>query len=91
MIVMCKADYIVKLNNVYANLEEYINVFEKEALVISEAKCQLLLNKKIDSFVVDGIYVESDFYSDKCYLYFNEYQIILYIVNDMIVHYDFVM
>ena len=47
-------NYLYLSNKTYKELEEYIDVFEKESIVIDKFKCLLLQEEEIDDFSVNG-------------------------------------
>ena len=93
LIVMClmislialKSDYILKADQVYANLEEYQEIFEAEAEVIDVFKCLLARNEEINDFCTDGICV-SVFQNGNDYeLFFLDYEMSVSVYEKQII------
>ena len=52
--IIAMNNYLYLSNKTYKELEEYIDVFEKESIVIDKFKCLLLQEEEIDDFSVNG-------------------------------------
>lgn len=89
-LIVIKNDYIFKANNIYINLREYEDIFEKEAKVIGHAKCYILQNDDLDDYMVDGIYVSVYNTSNGYKLVFDEYVMELEVYDRQIVDFKMV-
>ena len=69
----------------YINLQENEELFAKEARIINYMKCALLRNEGIESFYVDGIYVDVYESSNGYYLYFDNYEMNIEIYDKQII------
>lgn len=56
-VIAVKSDYLYKANEVYYNLQEYEEVFNLEAQILSYIKCVLLRNEQLEDFVTNDCYV----------------------------------
>ena len=52
--IIAMNNYLYLSNKTYKELEEYIDIFEKESIVIDKFKCLLLQEEEIDDFSVNG-------------------------------------
>ena len=52
--IIAMNNYLYLSNKTYKELEEYIDVFEKESIVIDKFKCLLLQEEEIDDFSING-------------------------------------
>ena len=86
-VIAIKSDYIEKANEAYCNLEEYQHIFEKEAYVISYAKCLLLQQNDLQDFYINGIGVNVYKHSNGYELYFDNYVIDIDVYDKQIVNY----
>ena len=84
---MAKADYLFTANNVYLNLKDYEQNYEKKCVVVSYVKCHLLQYESLEDFSIYGInvYVEENskgyrirFDDNTLDIVLNEYEIIDY-------------
>ncbi len=57
-LIALKADYIYKANSIYHKLEEFEDLFNKEALILNYAKCSLMKEDNLSDFYISGISVE---------------------------------
>ena len=96
LIVMCtmmsliaaKADYIYKADTIYTKLEEFEELFEIEAHVLTYVKCVLMQEKQLDDFSAGGAYV-SIYNSRNGYdLYFLNYVMEIDVFEKQIVNFD---
>ena len=87
-IVTAKIDYLNKANEVYLNLREFESVFEKEAQVISEAKCILAKEQELYDFQAGRIDVRVYRNSRGYELYFDEYVLTLTVHENEIVDFE---
>ena len=51
-------NYLYLSNNAYKELEEYLDIFEKESIILDKFKCLLLKEEEIYDFSVNGYYVD---------------------------------
>lgn len=86
-ILVSKLDYISKINNVYANLNEFIDSFADEAMIINHVKCILLQNEELDSFNVNGLDVEVYKQNDGYTLFFADKQMNIDVYDNMVIDY----
>lgn len=56
-LIAAKSDYIIKADQVYANLQKAEEDFEAEAYVIDTFKCMLARREEITDFYTNGISV----------------------------------
>ena len=93
LIVMCvmmsliaaKADYIIKADLVFANLEKCEEDFETEAFVIDAFKCMLARKEEIGNFETHGIYVSVYWKKDGYELHYLDCRMSVIVYEDMIV------
>lgn len=52
--IIAMNNYLHLSNKTYKELEEYIDIFEKESIVIDKFKCLLLQEEEIDDFSING-------------------------------------
>ena len=89
-LIAMKSDYIIKADQVYANLEKFEEVFEAEAIVIDRVKCLLARNEEIDDFCSEGICVNV-YRKGNCYeLFFLDYQMSLLVCEKQIIDFSVV-
>lgn len=87
-LIAAKADYIYRANTIYRQLEEFEELFETEAKVLTYAKCALMQEAELDDFVASGIYV-SVYNSNSGYdLYFLDYVMEMDVYDKQIVNYS---
>ena len=96
LIVMCtmmsliaaKADYVYKADTVYMKLEEFEELFETEAHILTYAKCALVKEMELDDFSAGGVYV-SVYNSRNGYdLYFMNYVMEIDVYEKQIVNFS---
>jgi len=95
LIVMCtmmsliaaKADYIYKADTIFKKLEEYEELFEAEAQVLTYAKCVLIREDTLDDFVASGMYVSVYNSADGYDLYFLDYIMEINVYDKQIVNF----
>ena len=87
-LIAVKADYVYKANTIYARLEEFEELFEAEAAVLSYAKCALMRQAPLDDYAANGIYV-SVYNSGNGYdLYFLDYVMEIDVYEKQIVNFS---
>lgn len=87
-VIAAKSEYIYSANSAYSNLQEYEEIFEKEASVISYLKCALLRNDDIDDFYVNGIGVNVYETSSGYELYFDSYVMDVDVYDKQIIDFE---
>ena len=87
-IIAAKTDYLNKSNEVYLNLQEFETTFEKEAKVITKAKCLLLKEGELNDFQVDRIAVRVYRNTEGYELYFDDYLLILTVYERQIIDFE---
>ena len=86
-LIAMKSEYISSANKVYANLEEVERIFEKEAYVLSYAKCVILRKEELNDFYTNGISVTVFKTSNGYELCFDGNTIELEIYDNQIINY----
>ena len=87
-LIAAKADYIIKADRVYRNLQEAQDAFEAEALVLDVFKCMLARGEEIDDFTASGIRVYV-FYSTEGYeLYYLDFHMSVSVFENRIADYS---
>ena len=86
-LIAAKADYIYKADTIFKKLEEYEELFEAEAQVLTYAKCSLIREDTLDDFVVSGIYVSVYNSADGYDLYFLDYIMEINVYDKQIVNF----
>lgn len=87
-IMAAKIDHLNKANEVYLNLKESENVFEKEARVITKAKCILLKEQGLTDFSAGNMDVRVYRNRDGYELYFDGYVLVLAVYEKQIVDFE---
>lgn len=87
-LIALKSDYIISANNVYNNLIQLEDIYEKQAQVISYAKYTLLRNEELEDYVINGIYVSVYKTSSGYELCFDEYSIDIDVYDKQIVDFS---
>ena len=87
-IMAAKIDHLNKANEVYLNLKEFENVFEKEERVITKAKCILLKEQELTEFSAGNMYVRVYRNRDGYELYFDGYVLVLAVYEKQIVDFE---
>ena len=87
-IMAAKIDHLNKANEVYLNLKESENVFEKEARVITKAKCILLKEQGLTDFSAGNMDVRVYRNGDGYELYFDGYVLVLAVYEKQIVDFE---
>ena len=82
------SDYIKTANTVYYHLNEFKDVFYLESRVINYVKCELIQNKQLEDFYVDGIRVIVYGYNDQYDLYFSDYKLTIYVYDRQIIDFQ---
>lgn len=88
-LIIVKADFIYKSNNVYSNLNDVEDDYEIKFKVINYLKCYLLQNRFLDSFAIDGIYVDVSKDEDDYYVVFDDYVLYISSADGEIIDYKF--
>ena len=52
--IIAMNNYLYLSSKTYKELEEYIDIFEKESIIIDKFKCLLLQEEEIDDFSING-------------------------------------
>ena len=81
-------NYLYLSNKTYKELEEYIDVFEKESIVIDKFKCLLLQEEEIDDFSVNGNNVNVYKNNNEYTLLFDDLILQLFTKDKMIMSYQ---
>ena len=84
-LIAAKADYTIKADLVFANLEECEEDFEAEAFVIDAFKCMLARKEEIGDFETHGIHVNVYRKNEGYELYYLDCRISVSVYEDMIV------
>ena len=79
-------EYIITANNIYIDLRDNLEIFQKEAVIIDEAKCYLVNYANLDDFEYDGAYAYET--SDGYAIVYDELLIDLKTSDKQIVDYD---
>ena len=87
-LIAAKADYIYKADTIYKELEEFEELFEAEAHVLTYAKCALMKEDGLDDFTVSGIYVSVYNSSNGYDLYFLDYLMEIDVYDKQIVNFN---
>lgn len=85
--MMAMSEFIINANNIYIELEDSIDSFEKEARIIDEAKCYLIIYGDLDDFEYDGGYAVSESFGYS--IYYDDLVIKVEIEDGMISDYYF--
>ena len=80
-------DSAVTANKAYIKLRDNIESFEKEALLIDEAKCYLINYGNLDDFEYDDAYIYET--GDGYHISYSGLEIDLHTDDKMILDYDF--
>ncbi|MBQ9425671.1 MAG: hypothetical protein IJU42_06975 [Erysipelotrichaceae bacterium] len=89
-LIAMKSDYIIKADQVYANLEEFEEAFEAEAIVIDHVRCLLARNEEIADFCSEGICVNVCQNGNRYELFFLDYQMSLLVYEKQIIDFSVV-
>lgn len=81
-------NYLYLSNKTYKELEEYIDIFEKESIVIDRFKCLLLREEEIDDFSVNGNSVNVYKNNNEYTLLFDNLTLQLFTKDKMIMSYQ---
>lgn len=81
-------NYLYLSNKTYKELEEYIDIFEKESIVIDRFKCLLLREEEIDDFSVNGNSVSVYKNNNEYTLLFDNLTLQLFTKDKMIMSYQ---
>ena len=84
-LIAAKADYIIKADLVFENLQECEEDFEAEAFVIDAFRCMLARKEEISDFETQGIHVEVYMKSDGYELHYLDCRMSVSVYEDMIV------
>lgn len=86
-LIIAMSDYIVNANNIFIKLKEYLESFEKEAMIIDEAKCYLINFDTLEGFEYLGSYAYSS--GDTYYISYDGLTLKLDTYDGMILNYSY--
>lgn len=86
--IIAMNNYLYLSNKTYKELEEYIDIFEKESIVIDRFKCLLLREEEIDDFSVNGNSVNVYKNNNEYTLLFDNLTLQLFTKDKMIMSYQ---
>ena len=86
--IIAMNNYLYLSNKTYKELEEYIDIFEKESIVIDKFKCLLLQEEEIDDFSVNGNNVNVYKNNNEYTLLFDDLILQLFTKDKMIMSYQ---